>query len=201
MDGFEKRRNDKKRAIMQTAMELFDQYGFDKVTVTEIAEKARVSKVSIYNFFGSKNNLRRIIIKDLLDESTEKIKILIKKDTNFIEKIDEYIQIRTWYLGKYGLQFFFEAVNSDPELQEYLDDFNHTSKELVMSFIKDGRNSGVFSSKISDLSIKIYIEMIQTYLMHNKEIRDIIEHNSELVRELNMIFINGLIRDIDNQNT
>jgi AcrR family transcriptional regulator len=51
LDGFEKRRNDKKKAIMQTALELFDQYGFDKVTVTEIANKAHVSKVSIYNFF------------------------------------------------------------------------------------------------------------------------------------------------------
>ena len=78
MDGFEKRRNDKKKAIMQTALELFDQYGFDKVTVTEIAAKAHVSKVSIYNFFESKDNLRRIIIKDMLDESTEKIKTLIE---------------------------------------------------------------------------------------------------------------------------
>ena len=32
MDGFEKRRNEKKKAIMQMALELFDQYGFDKVT-------------------------------------------------------------------------------------------------------------------------------------------------------------------------
>jgi AcrR family transcriptional regulator len=197
MDGFERRRNDKKKAIMQMALELFDQYGFDKVTMTEIAEKAHVSKVSIYNFFESKDNLRRIIIKDMLDESTEKIKALIEKKQNFIEKIEEYIQIRTWYFGKYSLRFFFEAVESDPELRQYLNDFNTSSKQLLMAFIEKGKHSGAFSPDVSDTAIEIFIDMIQTYLMHNKEIRDRIEHNPELARELNMLFMDGLIRGTD----
>lgn len=197
MDGFEKRRNEKKKAIMQTALELFDQYGFDKITVTEIADKAHVSKVSIYNFFESKDNLRRIIIKDMLDESTEKIKTLIETDRSFIEKIEEYIQIRTWYYGKYSLRFFFDAVESDPELRKYLDSFNACNKQLVMTFIEKGKDSGVFSPDASDAAIEIYIDMIQTYLMHNREIRDRIEHNPDLARELNMLFMDGLIRGAD----
>ncbi|WP_195199434.1 TetR/AcrR family transcriptional regulator [Faecalispora jeddahensis] len=197
MDGFEKRRNDKKKAIMQTALELFDQYGFDRVTVTEIAEKAHVSKVSIYNFFESKDNLRRIIIKDMLDDSVEKIKSLIAKEGNFIEKIEEYIQIRTWYYGKYTLRFFFEAVESDPELRQYLENFNAASKNLLMTFIEEGKDSGVFSPDASNDAIEIYIDMIQTYLMHNKEIRDRLEHNPELAREINMLFMDGLIRNME----
>ena len=197
MDGFEKRRNDKKKAIMQTALELFDQYGFDRVTVTEIAEKAHVSKVSIYNFFESKDNLRRIIIKDMLDDSVEKIKTLIAKEGNFIEKIEEYIQIRTWYYGKYTLRFFFEAVESDPELRQYLENFNAASKNLLMTFIEEGKDSGVFSPDASNDAIEIYIDMIQTYLMHNKEIRDRLEHNPELAREINMLFLDGLIRNME----
>lgn len=196
MDGFEKRRNDKKKAIMQTALELFDQYGFDRVTVTEIAEKAHVSKVSIYNFFESKDNLRRIIIKDMLNDSVEKIKSLIAKEGNFIEKIEEYIQIRTWYYGKYTLRFFFEAVESDPELRQYLENFNAASKNLLMTFIEEGKDSGVFSPDASNDAIEIYIDMIQTYLMHNKEIRDRLEHNPELAREINMLFMDGLIRNM-----
>lgn len=195
MNGFEKRRNEKKKAIMQTALELFDQYGFDRVTVTEIADKAHVSKVSIYNFFESKDNLRRVIIKDMLDESTEKIKTLIEKEENFIKKIEEYIQIRTWYYSKYSLRFFFEAVESDPELRQYLDDFNASSKQLVMTFIEKGKRSGVFSPDASNAAIEIYIDMIQAYLMHNKQIRDRIERNPELAREINMLFLDGLIRN------
>ncbi len=197
MDGFEKRRNDKKKAIMQTALELFDQYGFDRVTVTEIAEKAHVSKVSIYNFFESKDNLRRILIKDMLDESLEKIKALIKGEGNFVDKIEQYIQIRTWYYGTYSLQFFFEAVESDPDLRQYLDNFNTSNKQLVMKFIEEGKRCGVFSPDASETAIEICIDMIQTYLFHNKDFRNRVERNPELAREVNMMFLDGLIRGKD----
>lgn len=194
MDGFEKRRNDKKKAIMQTALELFDQYGYDKVTVTEIANKAHVSKVSIYNFFESKDNLRRIIVKEMLDESLNKLKALVEEDGNFIDNIEEYIQIRTWYYGKYSLQFFFHAVESDPEIREYFDDYNAYNKRLVMDFIDKGKKYGIFTPDASDSAIEICIDMIQTYLVYNKEIRNRFERNPELAREVNMLFLNGLIR-------
>ena len=195
MDGFEKRRNDKKKAILQTALELFDQYGFDKVTVTEIAERAHVSKVSVYNFFESKDNLRRIIIKDILDESIRKEQELIEKEGDFIDKIREYIQIRTWYYGKYSLQFFFSAIESDPKLKQYLEDFNAYNKRLVMEFINEGKRSGVFSPEVPNTAIGMYIDMFQTYLLHNKEIRDTLERNPKLAQEVNTLFLNGLIRD------
>lgn len=194
MDGFEKRRNDKKKAIMQTALELFDQYGFDRVTVTEIADKAHVSKVSIYNFFESKDNLRRILIKDMLDESLKKIEALIEEEGNFVEKIEQYIKIRTWYYGKYSLQFFFEAVESDPELRQCFDEFNAANKRLVMQFIERGKRSGVFTPDASETAIEICIDMIQTYLFHNKEFRTRVERNPELAREIYMMFLDGLIR-------
>lgn len=194
MDGFEKRRNDKKKAIMQTALDLFDQYGFDRITVTEIAEKAHVSKVSIYNFFESKDNLRRILIKNMLAESLEQINTMIKGDGNFLEKIEKYIQIRTWYYGKYSLQFFFEAVESDPELRQYLDDFNASNKRLVMEFIEEGKRCGVFTPEASETAIEICIDMMQTYLLHNKDFRSRFERNPELARQVNMMFLNGLIQ-------
>lgn len=194
MDGFEKRRNDKKKAILQTALELFNQYGFERVTVTEIAEKAHVSKVSIYNFFESKDNLRRILIKDIMDESIKNARELIEKEGNFIDKIGGFIRIRTWYYDKYSLQFFFEAVESDPELQQYLDGFNTANKRLVMEFIHEGKRSGVFSPDVSDTALEICIDMFQTYLVHNKGIRDTFEHNPKLAHEVTMLFLDGLSR-------
>lgn len=193
MDGFEKRRNDKKKAILKTALELFDQYGYGKITMTEIAQKAHVSKVSIYNFFESKDNLRRVIIKDLLDESLQKERDLIQKEGDFVAKIKEYIQLRTWYYDKYSLQFFFGAVENDPELKRYLDDFNAANKRLVMEFISEGKRRGVFSPDVPDAAIEMFIDMFQTYLLHNKDIRNTFDHNPKLAQEVNKLFLNGLI--------
>lgn len=201
MDGFEKRRNDKKKAITQMALELFNQYGFDKVSMTDIAEKAHVSRASVYNFFESKDNLRRIIIKDILDSSVEKVKKLLEEPGNFIDKISEYIQIRSWYYGKYSLQFFFDTVESDPELRRYLDDFTAAHRQLLMQFIDKGKQSGVFSLDISNTAIEMYIDIFQSYYLHNmrnREIRDRFERNPKLAEEINMLFLDGLIQGEDN---
>ncbi|KPU43242.1 HTH-type transcriptional repressor KstR2 [Oxobacter pfennigii] len=194
MDGFEKRRNDKKAVIIQTALELFGKYGFEKVTVTEIAEKARVSKVSIYNFFESKDNLRRIIVKNILDESLCETKELVEKDCNFIDKMREYLENRIIYGSRYNMDFFFDAVESDPVLRQYLDDFNTENKGLISSIIKEGKKIGYFSTDISDTAIEIYIDIFYNYFLHNRKIRPTLEHSPKLAEEINLLFLDGLIR-------
>lgn len=203
MDGFEKRRDDKKKAIIQTALDLFDQYGYEKVSMTDIAEKARVSRASIYNFFDSKDNLRRIIIKDILDESIEKVQKLLQEQVNFIDKVGEYIKIRTWYYGKHSLKFFFDAVESDLELRQYLDDFTTTHRQLLMKFIDEGKQSKVFSPNISNIAIEMYIDIFQTYFLQNmskREIHDRLELNPKLAEEINMLFMDGLTQGNGKKN-
>jgi AcrR family transcriptional regulator len=194
MDGFEKRRNDKKETIMQTAMELFNKFGFEKVTMTEIAEKAHVSKVSIYNFFEGKDNLRRIIIKDIIDKSLEETKTLIKKECNFIDKIGEYLENRIIYGSQHDMEFFFDAVESDPVLRQYFDNFNMENKRLISGLIKEGKKTGYFSSDISDSAIEIYIDIFYSYFLHNRKIRPVLERSPKLVEEINLLFLDGLIR-------
>ncbi len=59
MNGFERRRELKKKSILQAAYDLFSARGIKDVGIAEIAQKAAVSQVSIYNFFDSKENLVR----------------------------------------------------------------------------------------------------------------------------------------------
>ncbi len=195
MNGFERRRNEKKRIIMQTAMDLFSAHGFDRVSMTEIAEKAHVSKVSIYNFFESKDNLRRVIIKEILDDSLERLTTLFNGPASFIEKIEKYMGSRTDFSGRYGLDFFFDSVENDPELREYFQGFLAVNKRMMTDFIKQGKEIGYFSSDISDTAIEIYIDMYHSYFIYNKTHRDTIERNPELAGEINLLFLDGLIRD------
>ncbi|MGE5605924.1 MAG: TetR/AcrR family transcriptional regulator [Bacteroidota bacterium] len=194
MDGFEKRRNDKKEIIIQTALELFNKYGFEKVTMTEIAEKAHVSKVSIYNFFESKDNLRRIIIKDILDESLEETKMLVEKECNFMNKMRKYLENRIIHGVQYNMEFFFDGVERDPVLRQYLDDFNIENKQLIASLIQEGKKIGYFSADISDTAIEIYIDIFYNYFLHNRKIRPTLERDPKLAEEINLLFLDGLIR-------
>ena len=48
MDGFERRKEQKKEDIRRAALALFQSYGFKKVSIDEIARKAGVSQVTIF---------------------------------------------------------------------------------------------------------------------------------------------------------
>jgi AcrR family transcriptional regulator len=200
MDGFERRRNEKKKAIMQTALELFDQFGFDRVTMTEIAKKAHVSKVSIYNFFESKDNLRRTIMKELFDDALAKKIAFLEADEDFMKKVSGFITLQTQYYEKYSLKFFFDAVESDPVIQQYFNEYTKASREFVLQFIEMGKQEKVFSPDISTDAMEIYIDIFQSYFLSDSSIkmREKIEHNLELAREINLLFIDGLVQQKNN---
>src|ERR687884_1248 len=52
---FKKQRT--RQAIAETAMRLFVQRGFDRVTVAEVADAAGVSEKTVFNYFPTKEDL------------------------------------------------------------------------------------------------------------------------------------------------
>lgn len=57
---------DNREKILQCALELFYARGYDAVGVQEIAEKAGVTKPTLYYYFGSKYGLLETLLKDKL---------------------------------------------------------------------------------------------------------------------------------------
>lgn len=200
MDGFEKRRNEKKNNILLAAIELFTQFGFERVKMTDIADKARVSKASIYNFYENKDNIRRIIIKKMIHESEEQLDQLIQSDLDFIDKIKHYFQMRLKILSKFGMtnsqgiHFFYDSIERDHEIKEYISDHSKRRKKKLIEFIKFGKKAGYFSKDISDDAIRIYVDMYHYYFLHNQHVRASVEGKPNLDEEINLLFLDGLIR-------
>lgn len=53
---------EKKAAILSAAVELFTSHGFDGVTMDAVAKRANVSKATVYNHYGNKDQLFQITI-------------------------------------------------------------------------------------------------------------------------------------------
>jgi AcrR family transcriptional regulator len=55
VNGFTRRKEQSKDDIRKAAIELFSQFGIEKVNISDIARKAGVAQATIYNNFGSKD--------------------------------------------------------------------------------------------------------------------------------------------------
>ncbi|MFI5457145.1 MAG: TetR/AcrR family transcriptional regulator [Isosphaerales bacterium] len=53
----ERKRNQTRQAIAEAAMQLFSERGFDEVKIAEVAEAADVSVNTVFNYFGTKEEL------------------------------------------------------------------------------------------------------------------------------------------------
>jgi AcrR family transcriptional regulator len=71
-------RERKKRAtrllLMDTALALFEERGFENVSVAEIAEVAEVSKATVFNYFPAKEDLVLAGAKEHLDEAARVVR-------------------------------------------------------------------------------------------------------------------------------
>jgi AcrR family transcriptional regulator len=189
MDGFEKRREQKKRDILEAALALFMEYGIQKVSITEIAKKANVSQVTIYNYFESKDNLVRLVFKYYVDQIWNEQKQLLVNDLPFNEKIKKIIFNKGIAANQISEQFFQDFMKDYASGRSYVEEVYQ--KEALPLFIKlfnEGREQGYINSEVSDEAILFYLKMFQEYLQRE----DVGTMTLPIAEDLTKLFFYGI---------
>lgn len=189
MDGFEKRREQKKRDILNAALALFMEYGLQKVSITEITKKANVSQVTIYNYFESKENLVRLVFKFYVDQIWDEQKHLLVNDLPFNEKIKKIIFEKGIAANQISERFFQDFMKDYASGQSYVEEVYQ--KEALPLFIKlfnEGREQGYIDSEISDEAILFYLKMFQEYLQRE----DVATMTLPIAEDLTKLFFYGI---------
>ncbi|MGG1573885.1 TetR/AcrR family transcriptional regulator [Fictibacillus sp. NRS-1165] len=87
--------------MLYAALHLFTSKGFKETSVLEIVEKARVSKTTFYQTYGSKEEMLAALCRQLAEEIIEDVEETVKREDKISEKayvgIRRYIEIcETW---------------------------------------------------------------------------------------------------------
>ena len=158
MNGFQRRREMKMESILEAACKLFSQNEVKAVSIAQIAEKAEVSQVSIYNFFGSKDNLVRLTYFKLMDEIMKDIEELINSELSFKEKFEKMVAISLQSADNLEDSLYESEFIKDPSVQKFLEEYgNNKTIPLLMDLIEQGKKEGHLDSDISTESILMYI--------------------------------------------
>lgn len=192
MDGFERRKERIKENIRQAALELFSNYGVQKVSVSEIAKKAKASQVTIYNYFGSKDELLRDVILAGLDKSLQGYIETINSGISFPEILEKLITEKTSELAILNQDFVKSMMSEDPVIKQITEDFTKNKFiPMMLELIQKGKTEGYIHHNISDEAILLYINMFRESKNSDSIIK--MEHNQQLYKDITTLFFYGLI--------
>lgn len=71
---------DNRDMVVAEARRLYQQYGFRKITMAEIAANLRLSKKTLYALFPSKDALIRAVVESILEPVLEKLTALMRNE-------------------------------------------------------------------------------------------------------------------------
>ncbi|WP_170816498.1 TetR/AcrR family transcriptional regulator [Clostridium beijerinckii] len=80
----------RRNEILNIAMELFYEKGYDRTSITDIANKMKVAQGLCYRYFKSKEEIFQYALEESADRSIEKLmRILSDNNKNVLEKLNE----------------------------------------------------------------------------------------------------------------
>jgi len=188
-----KRKEAKREALRRAALELFKIHGFKKVTMNDIAQRAGVSQVTVFNHFGSKDELVRDVMKWFTTNLVEKYTAMTESDLPFLEKLAAIVVDKTEVISQFEGELVQEVLRGDPQLQAHIDDlYNNKLKPNIISFFNEGAKQGYINRKYSPDSIMFYFEVMRRGFAAIPDITERMTKDPDLTNEIVDLMTYGL---------
>lgn len=190
MNGYERRTQEKKDSIINAAWELFSKRGITDVSIKEIAAKANVSQVSIYNYFGNKNALAKQVLISYLDKVIKEYDEILEEDIPFSEKLNFIMNKKHEISVEISQSDFSKDAWEDKTLQEVYREAVHTKAiSIYTKFIKLGKEEGAIDKDIDDDAILAFLMSSVSILEQSNYLKTSLEYKESIIR----LFFYGLL--------
>ena len=142
-----------KNTLFHTALKLFSEYGYDKVTVDEITSRAGVSKGTFYNHFDSKES---ILVEQFrkIDEYYDEVFATVSEDTSAHNQLLTLIQAMTHYCADIcGIELMRVVYASQVVGTPKIPTLNNKSRriyEYLRRIVTQGKKTGEICSELSN---------------------------------------------------
>lgn len=114
--------SDRKQHVIKIAHQLFIDKGFQATSIQDILEFSGISKGTFYNYFSSKNELLKALLKGIYEKmEVERNELLIGQSTSDLNIFIKQVELLLKTNRTHNLLSLFEEVlaSSDNELKEF----------------------------------------------------------------------------------
>jgi len=140
-------KQEKLESILNTAKKMFARYGLQKTSLEEVARMARVAKATIYNYFGSKDQVYLEVLRREMDEIVEKISSSVTQEASPEDKAVAFVRTKFRYMRK-----AINILNLDregiekllPNAESIRNELFEREVDIIYSILEEGVEREVF---------------------------------------------------------
>lgn len=108
--------NSRKNQVLQAALKLFNEQGFQETSIQDILKKSNISKGTFYNYFSSKNEcLIAILEQSRYEANLRRHELLVGRDASDFDVLAEQITVMLQINQEQNLFTVFEGIFHSPD--------------------------------------------------------------------------------------
>lgn len=168
MQDFNTEKTDKRQHLLNIAEGLFAKYGYEAVSIRQLATEAGINLAMVSYYFGSKEGLFAAIIENKIPRTRDRLEQLALENISPWEKISRTIDI--YVESMLSNRNFSRVITREMSTQQRPENVklivSQISKnlEIVRGFIRDGQETGMFRYVDNDMVLMTIFGTITTLL-------------------------------------
>ena len=169
---------------------MFKDKGFKETSIKSIAEAAEVSPVSIYNYFGSKDNLVALCVNDLFEEITQQAEDILNSNLDFKTKLDHAFALCQEQMSQQISDYFQDKMVEDSVFSTLLTKaITAKKRDIYRAYIHLGKAEGLIAE---DLSTELILNVMDALNGMGNQLAHSDNLETEL-EQIHQIFLYGIL--------
>lgn len=166
MNRRERKKEETKSSIIHCALELFRAKGFPETSMEEIAEKADISKGTLYNYFENKESILSAYVQSVIMSFGKEMESQLKEHRGIEAQLRLLLDFRHDFFGKdpeltaiylsFRMQTLFNIPSANP--------FNHPHRsgleKVILNMIAEAQKNGEVRKDIPTLVLARNFQLI-----------------------------------------
>lgn len=152
-------REERREQILESALNIFIEKGYNGSTTMDIAKEAEVSEVTIFRYFESKKQIFLDAIEPILITSLKE-SIVASKDLKPIEKLEYILKDRIGFISEHHK--VIKLILMESQINPEIADFNFINQ--ITDLLKDSIEETGLEIKDEGFSIRLLMGSILSFL-------------------------------------
>jgi AcrR family transcriptional regulator len=181
----------RRHEIFHQVVNIFLRKGFQETSVREIAEAAGLGKSTLYDYFGTKDDILLYFFEDQLNYLTEAAQQISVQNKAANERLRQITQMHMEFLQANRSLFMkmsLEAQRLKPESQKKIQEKRYAYQDLIRALIDEGIREGAFRKVDSLLAARILITSMAPAVFTSRPTGTV----QDMVKETLDIFLKGI---------